>query len=881
MKIWRRMRSLRAAIFGRSRVESELDAELRFHVEAHAEDLMRAGLSREEAMRQARVKLGGLERTKEECRDVLGVSLVESLIQDVRFGLRMLRKNPGFTTVAVITLALGIGANTAIFGVVDAVLLRPLPYKNADRIVWAAERFPFNHDSAVVLSPDFIGWKEGNDVFGEIGAFGGAPGANLTGGAEPRRVIVTNVTTNFFPMLGIQPVIGRTFLPEEAKEAESHVALLNETLWRSRFDADSHIAGKEINLDGTAYTVVGVIPGNVRYPHADVWTPFALDSKVFSPHSPQWMVLTVIGRLKPGVTIDQARANLQVLTQRMDQQYPPQAERFRANARVDVVPLHDVLVKDVRLLLLVLLGSVGLVLMIACANVANLLLSRAAARGREIAVRAALGAGRWRLVRQMLTESLLLSVSGGLVGLATGFLGMRLLKQLIPPDFSSPPTLEWRTFGFATALAILATVLFGLVPALAASICDVNESLKAGSVMKRRRFSRLRSLPVLAEISLSLVLLTGAGLLVRSFVRLTDVNLGFEPSHLLLATVQRPFTLGFDSQRHSAFFREALDRIRALPGVQEAAVTGQYPLGGLNNAANQMRLADGTLFRPGAPILLDGVSPGYFQTMGIRLLKGRSFTESDSADAPRVAILSESFARQAFKGRDPLGQRIDYVEPGWLNPAELTVVGVVSDVRNAALDQEPLPELFTPDVQQPFFIMTFVVRSKGDPRGLASDVRQAVLSVDKNQPLSELQTMDDVLATSIAPQRFRMLLIGLFALLALVLAGVGIYGLVAYSVAQRTHEIGVRMALGAQRRDVMKLLLGEGALLAVVGVGPGVAGAFWLTRFFSSLLFGVKPTDPVTFLLVSMVLVGVVLLASYIPARRAMRVDPMVALRHE
>ncbi|HEY6444653.1 MAG TPA: ABC transporter permease [Candidatus Acidoferrales bacterium] len=881
MRLWRRLRSEWGAVFGRARLESELDAELRFHVEAHAEDLMRAGLSREEAVRQARVKLGGVERTKEECRDTLGVSLVESLIQDVRFGLRMLRKNPGFTAVAVITLALGIGANTAIFGVVDAVLLRPLPYKNADRIVWAAERFPFNHDSAVVLSPDFIGWKEGNDVFKEIGAFGGAPGANLTGGAEPQRVTVTNVTTNFFPMLGIQPVIGRRFLPEEAKEAASHVALLNETLWRSRFGADRHIAGKEINLDGTAYTVVGVIPGNVNYPHADIWTPLALDSKVFSPQSPQWMALTVIGLLKSGVTVDQARTDLQVLTQRMDQQYPPQAERFRANARADVVPLHAVLVKDVRLLLLILLGSVGLVLMIACANVANLLLSRAAARGREIAVRAALGAGRWRLVRQMLTESLLLSLSGGLVGLAAGFSGMRLLRQLIPPEFSLPPTLEWKTFGFAAALAILATAFFGLVPALAASICDVNESLKARPVVKRRRFSRLRSLPVLAEISLSLVLLTGAGLLVRSFVRLTDVNLGFEPSHLLLATVQRPFTLGFDSQRHSAFFREALERIRAVPGVQDAAVTGQFPLGGLNNAANQMRLADGTFYRPATPILLDGISPGYFRTMGIRLLKGRVFDNRDSADAPRVAILSESFARQAFKGRDSLGQRVDYVEPGHPDPAELTVVGVVSDARNSALDQEPLPELFTPDVQHPFFIMTFAVRSKGDPRGLAGGVRQAILSVDKDQPVSELQTMDDLLASSVAPQRFRMLLVGLFALLALALAAVGVYGVMAYSVRQRTHEIGVRIALGAQRRDVMKLLLGEGAFLAVVGAGSGIAGAFCLTRFFSSLLFSVKPTDPVTFLSVSMVLVSVVLLASYIPARRATRVDPMVALRHE
>lgn len=880
MSLLSRLITLSRSLLRKEKMETELDEEIRSHIELLTEQKIKEGMDPEEAPRAARIEIGGVEQVKEQVRAVRAGAWLPTLLQDVRFGLRMLRKNPGFTSAVVLTLALGVGANAAIFGVVDVVLLRPLPYKNAERIVWATERFPFNHDSGAVPSPDFVGWKEGNDVFGEISAFGGGTGANLTGGTEAERVSVTNVTVGFFEMLGIQPVIGRAFLPEEGKEAGSHVALLSETLWRSRFSADGQIVGKTINLDGTPYAVVGVMPGSVRYPGADVWTPLALDSEVFSPHSPRWTILTVIARLKPGVTIDQARANLQVLIRRMDQQYPPQAARFRANAHADVVPLHDVLVQNVRLLLLILLGAVGLVLMIACANVANLLLSRAAARGREIAVRATLGAGRWRLVQQMLTESLLLGVSGGSVGLVAGLLGTRLLRQLIPPDLPSGVTLEWRTFGFVAVLAILATMLFGLVPALVASICDVNESLKNGPIAKRHRASRLRSLLVLSEISLALVLLTGAGLLVRSFVGLTDVDLGFEPDHLLLATVQRPLTLASDSQQHSAFFREALDRIRTLPGVQVAAVTGQYPLGGLNNALIQMRLADGTFYRPGTPILLDGISPGYFRTIGIRLLKGRFFDDRDSDGAPRVAILSESFARQAFRKRDPLGQRVSFVSFG-SDPPELTVIGIVSDARNSALDQEPLPELFVPDVQQPSFIMTFVVRSKGDPRDLASGVRQAILSVDKNQPLSKLQTMDDLLASSIAPQRFRMLLVGLFAVLALALAAVGVYGVMAYSVEQRTHEIGVRVALGAQRRDVVKLVLSEGVLLAVAGVGLGIGGALWLTRFFSSLLFGVKPTDPVTFACVSMVLVGVALLATYLPARRAMRVDPMVALRYE
>src|SRR5579863_811665 len=861
----------------RKRDDERLKEEIQEHIALQTAENIRAGLSPAEARRQAKLKFGAVEAMKEDYRAERSLHFIETFLQDIRYALRMLRKSPGFATVAILTLALGIGANTAIFSVVNAVLLRPLPYKNASRIVWAAERFPFNHDAAVVLSPDFIVWKDDNGVFEKIGAWGGDVGANLAGAGEAERVSVTRVTTDFFQMLGIHPILGRAFLPNEGKEATGNVALLNETLWRNRFGADPRIVGKTIDLDGAAYSVVGIMPGGVRYPRADIWTPLTLDSSIFSGHSPRWMMLTVVGRLKPGVTIDQARANLQVLIRRMDQLYPPQAARFRAGAHADVVPLHDVLVRNVRSLLLTLLGSVGLVLMIACANVANLLLSRAAGRGREIAVRAALGAGRWRLAQQLLTESLLLGLGGGCAGLAAGFAGTSLLKQLIPPDLPSGMTLEWRTFGFVAALAILSVLLFGLVPSLIASICDVNESLKSGPVGKQHRAGWIRRFLVVGEIGLSLVLLSGAGLLVRSFLRLTNVDLGFKPDHLLIATVQRPLTLGFDSPKHAIFFQEAIDRIRALPGVQSVDVTRQYPLGGLNNATIELHLADGTSYRPGTPILLDGVSPGYFRTMGIPLMKGRFFNGHDSANAPQAAILSESLARQAFGEPVPLGQRFRLAPDG----PQYTVVGVVSDTRNSSVDQEPLPEVFVPYVQQPSFVMTFVVRSKGDPRGVASGVRQAVLSVDKDQPLSELRTMDDLLTGSVAPERFRMLVLGLFALLAVVLAAVGIYGLVAYSVGQRTHEIGIRMALGAQRRDVRELVLREGALVAALGVGAGVAGALWLTRFFASLLYGVQPTDPATFFCVSLIIVGIALLACWIPARRVMRVDPMVALRHE
>ncbi|HUJ30116.1 MAG TPA: ABC transporter permease [Candidatus Acidoferrum sp.] len=857
--------------------EKEMNEELRFHIEEQTAANIAAGMTPEEARRQAALQLGAVEGVKENCREERRGFWLETLWADVRYGARMLRKNPGFAAVAILTLALGIGANAAIFSVVNAVLLRPLPYKNAERIVWATERFPFNHDSAAVPSPDFIGFQSGDWAFERIEAFGGGAGANLIGAGEPERVDVTNVTTGLFGMLGVQPLIGRSFLPEEGKQAGSNVALLNETLWRTRLGADRQIIGKTISLDGTAYRVVGVIPASVRYPSADVWTPLALDSDVFSPHSPRWMLLAVIGRLKPGISVDQARSNLQVLIQRMDREYPPQAAQFRAKAHADVVPLHDVLVQNVRSLLLILLAAVGLVLMIACANVANLLLSRAAVRGREIAVRAALGANRRRLVQQMLTESLLLAASGGLVGVLAGVGGTHLLKRLVPATLPSDFTFDFRIFGFVIGVSVLALILFGLVPALVASHTDLNEVVKNGGVVRQRGAAGLRSLLVLGEISLSLMLLSGAGLLVRSFWRLTEVDLGFDPRHLLIATVQRPLTLGFDSRQHAAFFQETLDRIRALPGVQRAAVTRQYPLGPLNNATIRLGLADGTFYRPGTPILVNAISADYFAAMGIRLLKGRGFDVHGSADAPGVVILSESLARQAFKERNPLGQRIS-TGPG---APQLTVVGVVSNTRNSTLDQQPLPEIYLPFAQQPSFAMTFVIRTEADPGNLAGAVRQAVLSTDRNQPLSELQTMDDVLAASVAPQRFRMLLVGSLALLALALATVGIYGVVAYSVSQRTHEIGIRMALGARGPDVMKLVLRRAAALAVAGVGVGIVGALWLTRFFSSLLFDVAPTDPLTFFSVSLLLVGVALLAAYVPARRAMRLDPMTALRYE
>jgi putative ABC transport system permease protein len=864
-------------MFGRKRPASDFHAEIEAHLQLEIERLQEQGLSGEEARAAARRAFGNVTQAQERFYESGPGLWWDRLRQDVRFGLRMLAKSPGFTAVAVLTLALAIGANTAIFSVVDAVLLRPLPFKDPARLVWATEHFAFG--PSTVVSADFPAWKDRNHVFEEIAASGGTSGANLTGAGEPARVTVTNVTTGLFSMLGVQPVAGRAFLAEEGKQGQEHVAVLSETLWRNRFGADPRIIGETIRLDGASYLVVGVMPTSLR-PQADVWTPFALDAEIFSPHSPRWMMLAAIGRLKPGIAISKAQADLQLLSQEMDKEYPPQAAQFRAHETVEVIPLHDMLVQNVRSLLLILLGTVGFVLLIACANVANLLLSRSVVRGGEIAVRAALGAGRLRLVRQLLTEGLLLAAIGGVLGSITGLWATKILRELIPATLPASVRLDPRIFGFSAAIITLASFLFSLIPALIASRADVNETLKEGGLRLGASAGthRLRGMMSAGEIGLSLILLVGAGLLVRSFLRLTEVDLGFDPNNLLVATVERPLTAAFDSQQHSAFFQASLERIRNLPGVKEAALTQRYPLGPLHNATMMLRIQGAENFRPPQPISVTEISPDYFHVMRIRLLKGRTFSISDVAGAQEVVTVNESLARMVFGAHDAIGQHISFGGPSapWKE-----VVGVVANVREDALEKEPVPEIFVPYLQQPSFSMAFVLRTESNPLMLAGAVREAVQSIDKNQPLSGATTMDEVIAKSVAPRRFRMLLLGLFALLALLLAVIGVYGVIAYSSTQRTHEFGVRIALGANRQDILKLVVQQGFKLAVLGVSIGVGGALILTRFLSSLLYEVSAHDPLTFSGVAALLMLVALAASYIPARRAMKVDPIVALRYE
>src|SRR6267154_2509661 len=566
-------------MFGRKRPANDFNAEIDAHLQLEIERLQEQGLSEEEARAAARRAFGNVTQAQERFYETGRWLWWDHLRQDVRFGLRMLVKSPGFTAVAVLTLALAIGANTAIFSVVDAVLLRPLPFRDPARLVWATEHFAFG--PSTVISADFPAWKDGNHVFEQIAAFGGTSGANLTGAGEPARVTVTRVTTGSFSMLGVQPAAGRAFLPEEGKQGHENVALLSETLWRNRFGADPRIIGETIRLDGAGYLVVGVMPASVR-PQADVWTPLALDADIFSAHSPRWMRLAAMARLKPGVEISKAQSDLQVLTQEMDKEYPPEAAQFRAHETVEVIPLHEMMVHNVRSLLLILLGTVGFVLLIACANVANLLLSRSVVRGRELAVRAALGAGRLRLVRQLLTEAWLLATIGGLLGSITGLWATKILRQLIP--------------------------------ALIASRTDVNETLKEGGLRLGASAGthRLRGLMSVGEIGLSLILLVGAGLLVRSFLRLTEVDIGFDPNSLLLATVERPLTAAFDSQQHSAFFQSSLEKIRSLPGVKEAALTQRYPLGPPHNATMRLRVQGAENFRPSQPISVTEISTDYF-----------------------------------------------------------------------------------------------------------------------------------------------------------------------------------------------------------------------------------------------------------------------------
>jgi putative ABC transport system permease protein len=817
---------------------------------------------------------------------------MDALLQDLKFGLRSLAKSPGFTAVAVLAVALGIGANSAIFSVVNAVLLRPLPFPEADGLVsvWQNNSVRGWHKD-VVTPADFVDWRRDARSFESMATYFGH-GFNLRAGQEAERVRGADVSLDFFRVLRSMPAAGRDFQPQdEGGSAGGRVAILGQALWRRRFGADRGIVGRSITLNSETFTVVGVAPAGFEFPEkSEVWTlaKNVVPSNAFVPPSVDikgvrgMHYLYCIARLKAGAARAQAQAEMDAIAARQERQYP----ESNANTGVEIIPLQESMVGDVRPALLVFLGAVGLVLLIACANVANMSLARAAARRREIAVRTALGATRARLVRQCLTESVLLAIVGGGAGLLLALWGTDLLVALAPDVLPGTPSIrvDARVLGFTLVLSVLTGVLFGLLPALQASSADPQDALREGgrtsSAGPRVRILR-RSL-VVCEMALALVLLAGAGLLVKSFVRLQKVDPGFSADRVLTLNLWMPDARYAEDKAQMRFYDEVLRRIEALPAVAAAAVTSDLPLGGSDSVlgfAIEGRPED----RPseGPESGFHQVSPDYFRALGIPLLRGRALDPRDTQQSPGVVVVSETLAKRYWPGEDPLGRRISFGTNDKGERYWLTVVGVAADVRQRALHTEPRAESYVTYRQWPSRYASLVVKGGLESSGLQASLRREVQAVDPDIPLYDVKTMREVLDGSLASRRFNTALLLLFAALAVLLAAVGLYGVMAYMVTLRTHEIGVRMALGARRGDVLRLMVGQGMVLTIAGVVLGLAGALALTRVLSTLLVGVAVNDPWTFGFVALLLSAVALMACYLPARRAARVDPMIALRCE
>ncbi len=798
--------------------------------------------------------------------------------KDLRYGARMLLKNPGFTSIAVITLALGIGANASIFSVVNAVLLRPLPFKEPERLIMIRETKLPQFPEFSVSPGNFLDWKRRNTVFERLVALN-TPSFNLIGSGDPEQISGMRVTEGFFAMLGAKPALGRDFLPEEDQPGRNNVVVLSHGFWQRRFGGDPKIIDQTITLSGRIYTVIGVMPATFSFGGSEtaLWTPMGFTSDDAQNHGGHF--LSAIGQLKPGATLEQARSEMSAIAGQLAQEYPD----ANAGWNVKLMPLQEFIVRSVETALLVLLGAVAFVLLIACANVANLLLARAAGREKEIAIRTALGAGRARIVRQLLTESALLALAGGVAGLLLAKWGTDLLLKLAPQNLPrmSDVSLDGRALAFTAAVTLLTGLIFGLVPALQASKPNLTETIKdaggRGSTEGGRR-QFIRGSLVVLEMASALLLLVGAGLLIKSFWRLQRIDPGFNPNNALTAAVSLPSRKYPEENQRSAFFQQLLEKVRALPGVQAAGASNVVPLGG--DYVLGFVIEGRPPLPPGAGQSTNyyAVSADYFKAMGIPLLRGRVFTEQDTRNSTRVAVISDSMAKRVFPNEDPIGKRI-HVTNGPTVFRE--IVGIVGDVKHYGLDQDTTLQTYEPYTQQPFSFMTLVVRTAGDPTNLTSAIRNQVLSIDKEQPVAGVRTLEQRVSTSIAQQRFSMLLLGVFAAVAMVLAAVGIYGVLSYAAAQRTHEIGVRMALGARAGDVLKMVIGQGMKLALAGVALGSGAALALTQLMKRLLFGVTAADPMTYVVIALSLTLVALFACWIPARRAAKVDPMVALRVE
>ena len=871
----------------REKMEADLDKELRYHFESQVAEKVQSGIPEDEARRQTRLEFGGIDQIKEACRERRHTLWLESSLQDLRFALRQLRKSPAFAFAAVLTLGLGIGANIAVFSVVDAVMLRPLPYKAPARLVWPTFRFPkMNMHTSFVPHPVYFAWRDQNHVFSGVAAthFGGND--TLTGAGLPTRVPAMSVSANFFSVLGTNMARGRSFTSQEDRPEGPRVAILSHALWESRFDGNPQILGHVITLNGKEYSIVGVLPAGFKSPTSgrepQVFLP--LDAPA-NASSGIWY-LQVIARLKPGVTMGQAEADLSLIDNHALPLLPKFFIRYAQDFDLRLVSLHEHLTGNVSDPLWLLMMAVFFILLIACANIGNLQLSRGTVRSREFAMRVTLGASRSRLVRQLLTESMLLSAMGGLAGLMAGIWGVVLFHSFVPRGLLNTRDIHIgaASFAFAFAVSILAGVLSGFTPMLALFNPHLNDVLQSGrtQIAGSRSNARLRNLLAAGEVAAAVVLLVAAGLLLNSFLRLMNVNSGFDPHNLLSAQLFLPSDQYSTSSQQATFAAQLLERIQAIPGVRTASVSTSLP----TLLHNDMRV--GIEGRP-APasndlasfVPLDSVSDAYFQTLGIPILSGRGFDSRDGPKTPQVAVVNEQFVRSFFPDHEnPIGRHI-LLAVGSPGQTPVTIIGICAAIRRAGPRGRSLPQVFLPFAQSPSSDMTVLLRTAFDPDRVIPMLRSQVLAMDKNLPLANIASMEDLLARELARQRLETVAVVLFAALALLLAGIGIYGVISYMTSQRTQEIGIRMALGARRLDVLRVVIRDGVLIVGAGLAVGIACALALTRLLQSLLFHVSPTDPATYIAVIVIFSAVAFAACYVPARRALAVDPIVALRYE
>jgi predicted permease len=880
------------ALFQKNVMDVELDDELRFHFEHETEKYRRSGMSEEQARRRARLAFGGQEQIREDCQDARGISFLETTIQDVRYSLRAMRKNPGFFGIAALTLALGIGASTAVFSLVNTILLKPLPYPNANRVVMLWREGPLAGIGDMPWAPgEYSILARAATAFQNLGAFK-KDSFNLRGASSPELLEGVRASAGFFPVLGVSPSLGRTFTAEEDQPGHDHVTVLSNRLWRSRFGGDAGIVGKTVDLNGYPYTVIGVMPATFTFPNQDgipplldlpketqLWVPLALPAGPTGANE-----LGVIGQLKPNGTPGMVAQDMKVVERGLEEQIP-QEKGWSSR----VVLLTQQTVTDARRPLLLLLGAVSVVLLISCANVAGLTLNRSLGRRRELTLRGALGAGRSRLVRQLMTESLLLAFVGGIMGIIFGEASLYLVKHFGPDSIPHlhETGLDLRLIGFALGITLVTGLLFGLAPAVGATRMNMVEALKEGGQRSGGSMTapRIRNALLIAQVAMALVLVIAAGLLVRTFYSMLRSDAGFDVARVVTFEVPLPTPKYADTGRMVQLYQQVLLRLQSVPGVRSAGLASVVPMGGA---------PDGTVIRmPEHPARnrseqpyanYSFASPGYFATIGTPLLRGRNFSDADTLSSVPVTIISSSMAKKYFAAEDPIGKQVGV---GLTKIPVRTIIGVVANIKHASLREQPDPEMFVPYTQNEIRTwpsmqtMQFAVRTRTDQTTITESVRQAVHAVDPDLPVAKFTTLAILVDRSMTADRFSMLLVGSFGLLALILASVGMYGVISYSVMQRTPEIGVRIALGAQPTQIFVMILRQASRLAVAGIAIGLIAALGATRLMARFLYGVQPADLITFTAVSLLLASVAFLACYVPARRAMKVDPMIALRYE